>query len=281
MGAIIHRLVAKVEDLGRRNDRTDQCINHLSTEVFSWRAKYDQCVHANNKRTQAASGPTQLSPGARDMASELGQLVKVVSDDLRRCRTINQVQFDFESLSGRVAELIARADKVERSLAQSGPNRPTISGANLRVEELDARVCQISRLIQTADKRWSSTSEGTKWVKDQLCEKQTTLEIVSRERKSYTDKQNTHNMAVSTTLNGKIVQLLGVVTTTAQRIHAVEIRRQAVVYTALQGRRSQPRNPDKRPPQPGPPDNDPPPPTRRTGKVRNKGGRGWRQREPR
>ena len=48
VSAIIHRLVAKVEDLGRRNDRSDQCIKQFTTEVNSWRAKYDQCVHVNS-----------------------------------------------------------------------------------------------------------------------------------------------------------------------------------------------------------------------------------------
>ena len=73
VSAIIHRLVAKVEDLGNRNDRSDQCIRQLTTEVNSWRAKYDQCVHVNNTCTQAANVSMQLSQGARDITAELGQ----------------------------------------------------------------------------------------------------------------------------------------------------------------------------------------------------------------
>ena len=64
------------------------------------------------------------------MASELGQRVKVVSDEVENvsnavlerasyddvARTINQVQIVFESLSDRVTELIARVDKIERAV---------------------------------------------------------------------------------------------------------------------------------------------------------------------
>ena len=73
VSAIIHRLVAKVEDLGRRNDRSDQCIKQLSAEVNSWRAKYDQCVHVSSTCTQAANVSMQLSQGTKDIVTELGQ----------------------------------------------------------------------------------------------------------------------------------------------------------------------------------------------------------------
>ena len=61
--------------LGRRNDRSDQCIKQLSTEVNSWSAKCDQYVHVSS--TCAAM---QLSQGTKDIVAELGQRVKIVAD---------------------------------------------------------------------------------------------------------------------------------------------------------------------------------------------------------
>ena len=236
VSAIIHRLVAKVEDVGRRNDRSDQCIKQLTTEVKSWRAKYDQCVHVNNTCTQAANVSMQLSQGAKDVVTELGQRVKIVSDRMASlgdalnerasyddvARSIIQVQTVFESLSDRVAELVTRVDAIERSLLESQSNHPAIGGVNLKIEDLSTRMCHIDRMMQNAEQCGVTNREGIKWVKDQLCETQTNLEVKSRDCKSYTDKQNTHNMAVSTTLNRKLEQMLNVLNSTAQRINTLE-----------------------------------------------------------
>ena len=86
-----------------------------------------------------------------------------------------------------------------------------------------------------------------------------------RARRSYTDKQNTHNMAVSTTLNSKLEQMLEVLGKTGQRINSLESRRSSRASSSgmndrTGGRRAASRTPDKRPPPPGPPDDDPPPP---------------------
>ena len=236
VSAIIHRLVAKVEDLGNRNDRSDQCIRQLTTEVNSWRAKYDQCVHVNNTCTQAANASMQLSQGARDVVTELGRRVKIIFDRTTSlgdalserasyddvARSIVQVQTVFESLSDRVAELITRVEAIERSLVESQSNHPAIGGVNLKIEDLSARICSIDRMMQNAEQCWISNTEGIKWIKDQLCETQTNLEVKSRDCKSYTDKQNTHNMAVSTTLNSKLEQMLNVLSSTAQKINTLE-----------------------------------------------------------
>ena len=171
VSAIIHRLVAKVEDLGRRNGRSDQCTKQLSTEVNSWRAKYDQCVHVN-------------------IVTELGQRVKIVSNRMTSigdalnerasyddvARSITQVQTVFESLSDRVAELIARVDAIERSLVESQSNHPAIGGVNLKIEDLSTRVCQIDRMMQDVEQCWTNNRDGIKWVKDQLYETQANLE---------------------------------------------------------------------------------------------------------
>ena len=238
VSAIIHRLVAKVEDLGRRNDRSDQCIKQLSTEVNLWRAKYDQCVHVSSTCTQAANAAMQLSQGTKDIVTELGQRVKIVSnrmisigdalnerasyDDV--ARSITQVQTVLESLSDRVTGLIARVDVIERSLVESQSNHPAIGGVNLKIEDLSTRVCQIDRMMQDVEQRWTNNRDGIKLVKDQLYETQANLEIKSRDCKSYTDKQNTHNMAVSITLNSKLEQMLEVLGNTAQRINSLESR---------------------------------------------------------
>ena len=101
--------------------------------------------------------------------------------------------------------------------------------------------------------------------KDQLCETQTNLEVKSRDCKSYTDKQNTHNMAVSTTLNSKLEQMLNVLNSTAQRINTLASKYSSQASSSglndhAGGRRATSRTLDKRPPPPSPPDNDPPPP---------------------
>ena len=236
VSAIIHRLVAKVEDLGRRNDRSDQCIKQLSTEVNSWRAKYEQCVHLSSTCTQAANAAMQLSQGTKDIVTELGQRVKIVADRMTSigdalnerasyddvARSITQVQTVFESLSDRLTGLIARVDMIERSLVESQSNHPAIGGVNLKIEDLSTRMCQIDRMMQDVEQCWTNSRDGIKWVKDQLYETQANLEIKSRDCKSYTDKQNTHNMAVSTTLNSKLEQMLEVLGNTAQRINSLE-----------------------------------------------------------
>ena len=125
-------------------------------------------------------------------------------------RSITQVQSVFESLSDRVTGLIARVDMSERSLVESQSNHPAIGGVNLKIEDLSTRVCQIDRMMQDVEQCWTNNRDGIKWVKDQLYETQANLEIKSRDCKSYTDKQNTHNMAVSTTLNSKLEQMLEV-----------------------------------------------------------------------
>ena len=279
VSAIIHRLVAKVEDLGRRNDRSDQCIKQLTTEVNSWRAKYDQCVHVNSACTKAANVSMQLSQGTKDIVPELGQRVKIVSDRIASlgdalnerasyddvARSIIQVQTVFESLSDRVAELVTRVDAIERSLIESHSNHPAIGGVNLKIEDLSARMCHIDRMMQNAEQCWVTNREGIKWVKDQLCETQTSLEVKSRDCRSYTDKQNTHNMAVSTTLNSKLEQMLDVLNSTAQRINTLESKYSSQASSSglndhTGGRRATSRTLDKRPPPPSPPDNDPPPP---------------------
>ena len=236
VSAIIHRLVAKVEDLGRRNDRSDQCIKQLSTEVNSWRAKYDKCVHVSSTCTQAANAAMQLSQGTKDIVTELGQRVKIVADRMTSvgdalnerasyddvARSITQVQTVFESLSDRLTGLIARVDMIERSLVESQSNHPAIGGVNLKIEDLSTRMCQIDRMMQDVEQCWTNSRDGMKWIKDQLYETQANLEIKSRDCKSYTDKQNTHNMAVSTTLNSKLEQMLEVLGNTAQRINSLE-----------------------------------------------------------
>ena len=279
VSAIIHRLVAKVEDLGRRNDRSDQCIRQLTTEVNSWRAKYDQCVHVNNACTQAANTSMQLSQGARDVVAELGQRVKIVSDRTTSlgdalnerasyddvARSIVQVQTVFESISDQFAELVARIETIERSLVDSQANHPAIGGVNLKIEDLSTRMSNIDRMMQNAEQCWLTNTEGIKWIKDQRCETQTNLEVKSRDCKSYTDKQNTHNMAVSTTLNSKLEQMLNVLNSTAQKINTLESKYSSHASSSglsdhAGGRRATSRSPDKRPPLPSPPDNDPPPP---------------------
>ena len=279
VSAIIHRLVAKVEDLGRRNDRSDQCIKQLSTEVNSWRAKYEQCVHVSSTCTQAANAAMQLSQGTKDIVTELGQRVKIVADRMTSigdalnerasyddvARSITQVQTVFESLSDRLTGLIARVDMIERSLVESQSNHPAIGGVNLKIEDLSTRMSQIDRMMQDVEQCWTNSRDGVKWVKDQLYETQANLEIKSRDCKSYTDKQNTHNMAVSTTLNSKLEQMLEVLGNTAQRINSLESKHSNQASSSglndhTGGRRAASRNPDKRPPPPGPPDDDPPPP---------------------
>ena len=278
VSAIIHRLVAKVEDLGRRNDRSD-CIKQLSTEFNSWRAKYDQCVHVSSTCTQAANAAMQLSQGTKDIVTELGQRVKIVADRMISigdalnerasyddvARSTTQVQTVFESLSDRVTGLIARVDMIERSLVESQSNHPAIGGVNLKIEDLSTRVCQIDRMMQDVEQRWTNNRDGIKWVKDQLYETQANLEMKSRDCKSYTDRQNTHNMAVSTTLNSKLEQMLEVLGNTAQRSNSLESRHSNQASSSglndhTGGRRATSRTPDKRPPPPGPPDGDPPPP---------------------
>ena len=174
VSAIIHRLVAKVEDLGRRNDRSDQCIKQLTTEINLWRAKYDQCVHVNNTCTQAANVSMQLSQGAKDVVTELGQRVKIVSDRMASlgdalnerasyddvARSIIQVQTVFESLSDQVAELVTRVDAIERSLVESQSNHPAIGGVNLKLEDLSTRMCHIDRMMQNAEQCWVRTSSA-------------------------------------------------------------------------------------------------------------------------
>ena len=136
-------------------------------------------------------------------------------------------------------------------------------------------------------------------VKDQLYETQANLEIKSRDCKSYTDKQNTHNMAVSTTLNSKLEQMLEVLGNTAQRINSLESRHSNQAPSSglndhTGGRRAASRTPDKRPPPPGPPDDDPPPPpppdrqspgeggkkSAGAGNPGNPGKPRWRRRDP-
>ena len=279
VSAIIHRLVAKVEDLGRRNDRSDQCIKQLSTQVNSWRAKYEQCVHVSSTCTQAANAAMQLSQGTKDIVTELGQRVKIVADRMASigdalnerasyddvARSITQVQTVFESLSDRLTGLIARVGMIERSLVESQSNHPAIGGVNLKIEDLSTRMCQVDRMMQDVEQCWTNSRDGIKWVKDQLYETQANLEIKSRDCKSYTDKQNTHNMAVSTTLNSKLEQMLEVLGNTAQRINSLESKHSNQASSSglnnhTGGRRAASRNPDKRPPPPGPPDDDPPPP---------------------
>ena len=126
-------------------------------------------------------------------------------------------------------------------------------------------MCQIDRMVQDVEQCWTNSRDGIKWVKDQLYETQANLEIKSRDCKSYTDKQNTHNMAVSTTLNSKLEQMLEVLGNTAQRINSLESKHSNQASSSglndhTGGRRAASRNPDKRPPPPGPPDDDPPPP---------------------
>ena len=72
-------------------------------------------------------------------------------------------------------------------------------------------------------------------------------------------------MAVSTTLNSKLEQMLEVLGNTAQRINSLESRHSNQASSSglndhTGGRRAASRTPDKRPPPPGPPDDDPPPP---------------------
>ena len=188
VSAIIHR--AKVKDLVRRNDRSDQCIKQLTTEVNSWRAKYDQCVYVNSACTQAANVSMQLSQGTKDIVTELGQRVKIISDHMGSlgdalnerasyddvARSIIQVQTVFESLSDRVTELIARVDAIERSLVESQSNHP-VGGVNLKIEDLSTRMCHIDRMMQNVEQCWITNKEGIKLVKDQLCETQTNLEV--------------------------------------------------------------------------------------------------------
>ena len=72
-------------------------------------------------------------------------------------------------------------------------------------------------------------------------------------------------MAVSTTLNSKLEQMLDVLNSTAQRINTLESKYSSQASSSglndrTGGRRATSHTPDKRPPPPGPPDNDPPPP---------------------
>ena len=221
----------------------------------------------------------QLSHGTKDIVTELGQRVKIVADRMISvgdalnerasyddvARSITQVQTVFESLSDRLTGLIARVDMIERSLVESQSNHPAIGGVNLKIEDLSTRMCQIDRMMQDVEQCWTNSRDGIKWVKDQLYETQANLEIKSRDCKSYTDRQNTHNMAVSTTLNSKLEQMLEVLGNTAQRINSLESKHSNQASSSglndhTGGRRAASRNPDKRPPPPGPPDDDPPPP---------------------
>ena len=180
-------------------------------------------------------------------------------------RSITQVQTVFESLSDRLTGLIARVDMIERSLVESQSNHPAIGGVNLKIEDLSTRMCQIDRMMQDVEQCWTNSRDGIKWLKDQLYETQAKLEMKSRDCKSYTDKQNTHNMAVSTTLNSKLEQMLEVLGNTAQRISSIESKHSNQASSSglndqTGGRRAASHTPDKRPPPPGPPDGDPPPP---------------------
>ena len=148
---------------------------------------------------------------------------------------------------------------------ESQSNHPAIGGANLKIEDLSTRICNIDRMMQSAEQCWVTNKEGIKWIKDQLCETQTNVEVKSRDCKSYTDKQNTHNMAVSTTLNSKLEQMVNVLNSTAQKINTLESKYSSQASSSglndhAGGRRAASRTPDKRPPPPSPPDNDPPPP---------------------
>ena len=115
----------------------------------------------------------QLSQGARDVVTELGQRVKIISDRTTSlgdalnerasyddvARSIVQVQTVFESLSDRVAELVTRVEAIERSLVESQSNHPASGGVNLKIEDLSTRMSNIDRMMQNAEQCWHTNKE--------------------------------------------------------------------------------------------------------------------------